>query len=79
MSSRHARGGGIVIHVSDSDNAIVEVEDVTPTENSEQGAVSTPLYEPMDEGSADVQEVIRSSLSSDHEGFCIDLVPFTLT
>ena len=59
-----------MIHESDSDNAIVEVDDASPTENSEQGAVSPSFHEPMDEGSDDddVQEVTRSGRSSDHEG-----------
>lgn len=82
-SNRHARGGDIVIHVSDSENAIVEVEDETHTENDEQpGAVSPALHEPMDEGSdGDVQELTRGGLSSDHEGKFLhrSCTAFTLT
>lgn len=66
-ASRHVGGGGIVI--SDSDNAIVDVEDATPTENDEQVAVSPVLHEPMDEGrDDDVPEETRTGLNSDHEG-----------
>lgn len=66
-ASRHEGGVGIVI--SDSDNAIVDVEDATPTENDEQVAVSPVLHEPMDEGrDDDVPEETRTGLNSDHEG-----------